>query len=119
MQGFQANIFSAKRLELTRLGTYSNAIGDSHERDWGLTRTRLGTYWKGEPSLFFKRGLVEAQARARCFSNEGSVVKTNQMIVSRNSQREVARIEETILFIPPSILQKDSIGMDFCSYFKW
>ncbi len=73
MQGFQANIFSARRLELTRLGTYSNATGDSRKRDWGLTQTRLGTYSNAIGDLLKRRAFVVFQARARLSSSEGSL----------------------------------------------
>ena len=93
MQGFQANIFSARGLELTRLGTHTNATGDLTERDWGLTRTRLGTY-SNAIGDFLERdwGLTE-KASLRCFSSEGSFELKRGLVVFQTRTRTLRRIE--------------------------
>ena len=45
-------------LELTRLGIYFYAIGESLLRDWGFTFARLGTYKTAIGDLLKRRAFV-------------------------------------------------------------
>ena len=56
------------------LGKEKSAIGKGRTREWGLKRTRLGIWEKGEGSMKNKRGLGGKQARARRDLNEGSAI---------------------------------------------
>jgi len=58
--------------QATRECCWCSYLGDCLKRIWELTKALFGIQLVAEGSLSFKRGLGEAQTRARLNDNEGS-----------------------------------------------